>query len=790
MKHLNKRRCLYLFLCGILVWVFVMLIWIPTPLFKPDYSTVIYSCEGDLMGARVAHDAQWRFPESDSIPEKFKKSIVCFEDKRFYRHLGIDFIAIVRSIRNNIVGSNRQGASTLTMQVARMAREGKSRNLWQKFVEMNWATWIELTHSKESIMALYANHAPFGGNVVGLEAASWRYFGTDCHNLSWAECATLAVLPNSPALIHPGKNRTRLLNKRNRLLEALYAEGYIDKEEMELAKEEPLPDKPLPLPNSAPHLLEKLKKRYEGQSIHTTVNYSLQEEVQRMANMYSRQYAANLVNNMAIVVADVETGDVKAYVGNVMRNQGDRKDSASCYMVDAADAPRSTGSILKPFLYAAMISDGDLMPEELQPDVPMNLRGFCPTNYNKNNYGAVSAREAVRRSLNVPLVHMLTTYNIGRFMSKMKALGMNTLHYNEDHYGATIILGGAEGTLLNMCGMYASCARTLNHYRPYGSQYNPSDIHELRFIHEKEDTITGIFDSRLKREGLLSASGIWFAFDAMSDVNRPEEESDWQQFASMKRIAWKTGTSYGSRDAWAIGVTPKYVVGVWVGNATGEGRPEITGVGYAAPVLFHVFSQLHGSEWFYKPLDDLRPMKMCTKSGLPASDICGDTATQLMPAQAINITPCHYHKLVHLNKEGTFQVNSSCYPASDIVTKPWFVLPPAMAYYYKQHSANYEELPRMHPDCATERSPLEILYPTPNSTLFLPKLFANKENYFVFRATHSDQSATLYWHLDKQFLGSTSFLAHSISCKADKGLHYLTVVDDKGVSQTVQFTVK
>ncbi|MCQ2207071.1 MAG: penicillin-binding protein 1C [Paludibacteraceae bacterium] len=790
MKHLNKRRCLYLFLCGILVWVFVMLIWIPTPLFKSDYSTVIYSCEGDLMGARVAHDAQWRFPESDSIPEKFKKSIVCFEDKRFYRHLGIDFIAIVRSIRNNIVGSNRQGASTLTMQVARMAREGKSRNLWQKFVEMNWATWIELTHSKESIMALYANHAPFGGNVVGLEAASWRYFGTDCHNLSWAECATLAVLPNSPALIHPGKNRTRLLNKRNRLLEALYAGGYIDKEEMELAKEEPLPDKPLPLPNSAPHLLEKLKKRYEGQSIHTTVNYSLQEEVQRMANMYSRQYAANLVNNMAIVVADVETGDVKAYVGNVMRNQGDRKDSASCYMVDAADAPRSTGSILKPFLYAAMISDGDLMPEELQPDVPMNLRGFCPTNYNKNNYGAVSAREAVRRSLNVPLVHMLTTYNIGRFMSKMKALGMNTLHYNEDHYGATIILGGAEGTLLNMCGMYASCARTLNHYRPYGSQYNPSDIHELRFIHEKEDTITGIFDSRLKCEGLLSASGIWFAFDAMSDVNRPEEESDWQQFASMKRIAWKTGTSYGSRDAWAIGVTPKYVVGVWVGNATGEGRPEITGVGYAAPVLFHVFSQLHGSEWFYKPLDDLRPMKMCTKSGLPASDICGDTATQLMPAQAINITPCHYHKLVHLNKEGTFQVNSSCYPASDIVTKPWFVLPPAMAYYYKQHSANYEELPRMHPDCATERSPLEILYPTPNSTLFLPKLFANKENYFVFRATHSDQSATLYWHLDKQFLGSTSFLAHSISCKAGKGLHYLTVVDDKGVSQTVKFTVK
>ena len=790
MKQLKKRHSLYAFLYGLLVWAFFMGIWVPKPLFTSDYSTVVYSCEGDLMGARVAHDGQWRFPENDSIPEKFKKCIVCYEDKRFYRHLGVDPVAVIRSFINNVRGSNRQGASTLTMQIARMSRGENKRNFLQKFIEVNWAVWIELTQPKERIMSLYANHAPFGGNVVGLEAASWRYFGTDCRNLSWAECATLAVLPNAPALIHPGRNRELLLKKRNRLLEVLCEEGCLGRDEMELAREEPLPDKPVTLPNCAPHLLEKLRKKYDGQSIKTTINYSLQEEVQRVANMYSRQYAANLVNNMAVVVADVETGDVKAYVGNVIRGKGDKKDSASCYMVDAADAPRSTGSVLKPFLYAAMISDGDLMPEELQPDVPMNLRGFCPKNFSKTNYGAVSAREAVRRSLNVPLVRMLTNYNIGRFMSKLKALGMNTLFFNEDHYGATIILGGAEGSLLNMCGMYASCARTLNHYRPYGSQYNPADIHELRFIPEKEDSIRGITDDRLKQEGVLSASGIWFAFDAMSDVNRPEEESDWQQFSSMKRIAWKTGTSYGSRDAWAIGVNPKYVVGVWVGNATGEGRPEITGVGYAAPVLFHVFSQLRGNDWFYKPLDDLRPVKMCLKSGLPASEICNDTATQLMPAQAVNITPCHYHKLVHLNKEETYQVNSSCYPASEIVTKPWFVLPPAMAFYYKQHSADYEELPRMHPDCVSDQSPLEILYPTAHSTLFLPKLFANRENNFVFRATHSDQSATLYWHLDKQYLGSTTFLGHSVSCKAERGEHRLTIVDDKGNSQTVLFSVK
>lgn len=790
MKHLKKRHWLYALAYGILVWFLVMGMWVPTPLFTTSYSTVVYSSEGDLMGARIARDGQWRFPENDSIPDKFKKSIICFEDKHFYHHFGVDIFAITRSLINNFTKESRQGGSTLTMQVARLSRDGQKRNILQKIIEINWATWLELTHSKEDIMALYANHAPFGGNVVGLEAASWRYFGTECHNLSWAESATLAVLPNAPSLIHPGKNRERLLKKRNKLLETLHKEGYIDKEEMELAIEEPLPDKPMALPNCAPHLLEKLKRNHEGTSIHTTINRPLQEEVQSMANMYSRQYAANLVNNMSIIVADVESGDIKAYVGNVMRNHGDRKDSASCYMVDAADAPRSTGSILKPFLYAAMISDGELMPDELQIDIPLNLQGYAPKNFSQKNYGAVSAREAVRRSLNVPLVRMLTNYNIGRFMSKMKKLGMNTLYFDEDHYGATIILGGAEGSLLNICGMYASCARTLNHYRPYGSQYNPADIHSLRFIHENEDSIKGISDNRLKNEGVLSASGIWFAFDAMSDVNRPEEESDWQQFASMKKIAWKTGTSFGSRDAWAIGVNPRYVVGVWVGNATGEGRPDVTGVGYAAPVLFHVFSQLHGNEWFNKPLDDLRPIKMCNQSGLPASDICGDTATLLMPSQAINTTPCHYHRLVHLNKEETYQVNSSCYPASEIVTKPWFVLPPAMAYYYKQHSTNYEDLPPFHPGCETEQSPLEILYPTPYSTLFLPKLFAGKDNNFVFRAAHSDRNATLYWHLDKQFLGMTNFLGHNISCKAEKGVHHLTVVDDKGLSQTVQFTLK
>ena len=772
---------------GVTAWC-VMYGIVPRQLFPAPCSTLLYSAEGELLGARIAPDGQWRFPATDSLPDRFVDCLLTYEDKRFFYHPGIDPAAIVRAIRlNGKAGRVVSGGSTLTMQLARIARGNQDRTFYEKTIEMCWALFLETTYSKQEILNLYASHAPFGGNVIGLETAAWRYFGRSASELSWAESATLAVLPNSPALIHPGRNRKQLKEKRDRLLASLQKKGILEETEYELACMEPLPEAPLPLPNDAPHLLERLAAEQPGQRIQTSVRQALQRQTQALVNRYVREYSSNHIHNLAAIVADVETGEVLAYAGNATYPADERRGN----QVDIITSPRSTGSILKPFLYAGMLHDGLLLPSMLVSDVPLNINGFSPHNYNKTFYGAVPAHVAIERSLNVPLVRMLSQYNTGRFMSLLKSWGMTTLRFSEEHYGASLILGGAEGTLWDLSGMYASMSRVLKHYRTYNGRYNPADIHPLTpFPAERKEPIRSLTDSRLTDKALLSSAALWYTFEAMSALNRPEEEADWQQFESMKRIAWKTGTSYGGRDAWAIGTTPRYVVGVWAGNASGEGRPGLTGVGNAAPVLFDLFSLLPGGEWFDLPYDETLPLVICRNSGHKASPYCEQTDTLYMPLSGNNTGICPYHKLVHLSADGRYRVNSSCESVDRMISRPWFVLPPAQEYYYRNYHIDYIPLPPVKPGCGQDLNrQIELIYPEHNAILYLPKGFSGKSEKFIFKAAHARRDATIYWHLDESYLGETTE-NHQISCSVSQGKHLLTLIDNEGNQKKIQFEVK
>lgn len=760
----------------------------PRTLFPEACSTLLYSSDGQLLGARIAPDGQWRFPPADSLPGKFVTCLLTYEDKRFFRHPGVDPVAIVRAMRINLSrGKVVSGGSTITMQLARIARGNRDRTLYEKMVETGYALLLETAFDKHQILNFYASHAPFGGNVVGIETAAWRYFGRSAADLSWAESATLAVLPNSPALIHPGRNRARLKAKRDKLLTALKERGILDETEYGLSLLEPLPEAPVPLPDEAPHLLERLAADAPGTRITTSVNRMLQRQTQEIVNRYARDYASNHIHNLAALIADAETGEELAYAGNVTFKADARKGN----QVDIITSPRSTGSILKPFLYAAMLHDGQLLPGTLVSDVPLNLNGFSPQNYNKTFYGAVPAHRAIERSLNVPLVRMLSAYNTGRFMSLLKKAGMTTLRFSEEHYGASLILGGAEGTLWDLTGMYASLARTLAHYRTYNGRYDPADIHPLTpYPAPPADPVRSVADKRLTDKPFLSAASIWFAFEAMSALNRPEEEADWQQFGSMKQVAWKTGTSYGGRDAWAIGTTPRYTVGVWVGNASGEGRPGLTGVGNAAPVLFDLFSLLPGSGWFDMPYDELLPMAICRLSGHKASAICDRVDTLYMPRSADKTEVCPYHRLVHLSADGRFRVNSSCESVGRMIARPWFVLPPSEEYYYRNYHIDYAPLPPVKPGCGEDRGrQIELIYPEHNAILYLPKGFSGKREQFVFKAAHARPDAILYWHLDDTYAGETTD-HHQISFSASPGKHRLTLIDDQGNRKTISFEVK
>lgn len=777
MSRITPRR-LFRLLLGIVTVTLATgyVLMLPRPLFEVPYSTVLYARDGALLHARVAADGQWRFPPGNHLPEKYVEAVVEYEDHHFFRHPGISLPAVVRAaLQNWRAEAVVSGGSTLTMQLVRLSRGNPPRTVPEKLREMVTATRIEWSYTKEEILALYAAHAPFGGNVVGLEAAAWRYFGHSPEELSWAEAATLAVLPNSPALIHPGRGRKALLDKRNRLLERLLRNGTLDTLEYTSALIEPLPSAPSALPQQTPQLAGQLPA---GTLLHSSIDAALQVRTQQIVDRYGAgRLAANRIRNAAALIADVQSGEVRAYVGNITPSSATADDGRS---VDIIRSRRSTGSLLKPFLYAALLSEGQILPHTLVFDTPLNLGGFTPTNYDKQYSGVVPASTAVARSLNVPTVRMLAQYNSGRFLSLLRSLGLTTLDRSADHYGATLVLGGAEGTLWEMTGLYASLARSLERYSRTGT-YVAGDMHPLTLT--PTDTASpATRSSSPTREDLcpLSPASLWYMFETMSGVNRPEEEAAWQEFSTMKQIAWKTGTSYGNRDAWAIGLTPRYVVGVWVGNADGEGRAAMTGVGSAAPILFDLFSMLPAApRWFSEPLGDMETTAVCRRSGHRATEWCrasGDPVdTVAIPRTGMASAPCPYHRPL----------------TTDSTTRSWFILPPAAEYYYRQSASDYAV-----PPAATTLRPLELIYPHHNATLYLPKGFSTgggtTTERFVFRAAHRSDRATLHWHLDNRYLGTTrsaSATGHTLTVTPSAGEHWLTVVDEEGNSQRIRFTV-
>ncbi|MCX6232232.1 MAG: penicillin-binding protein 1C [Bacteroidetes bacterium] len=777
----KKKKIWLAFIAILLIFFWFSL---PKPLFKEPNSSVLRDKNGELLGAKIAPDGQWRFPETTKVPDKFAKAIIQFEDKHFYYHPGFNPVSMFRAFIQNIKKRKVvSGGSTISMQVIRLSRQHNNRSIYEKIVETILAMRLELTHSKSEILRLYASHAPFGSNVVGIDAAAWRYFGVSADNLSWAEIATLAVLPNSPALIYPGKNHNKLFQKRNRLLDKLFQKGIIDKTTCELSKNEALPEKPFSLPQLAPHLLERaVNEGKNGQNIQSTLDIHLQENVNEIISIHHRQLAANEIHNAAALVLDVNTGNVLAYTANTSSEKG--KDFGND--VDIITSARSTGSILKPYLYAAMLNDGLILPTTLVPDVPMQIGGFVPENYNLTYDGAVPAKQALSRSLNIPAVKMLQTYGVEQFYTLLKKIGSTTLTKPSSHYGLSLILGGGEAKLWDLAGMYASMARTLNHYSEYQGKYNKADFHPPFYI----KTQNAEEKKTLENSSYLDAASIWLAFEAMVEVSRPDEELQWQQFSSSARIAWKTGTSFGNRDAWSIGVTPDYVVAVWVGNASGEGRPGLIGLGCAAPILFDIFKVIKPRNWFTMPESEMSEIPVCKYSGYRASPICEETTKIWVPKKGLKTQTCPFHQMVHLDKSGKWQVNSNCESTDNMQHLSWFVLPPVMEWYFKSKNPFYKVLPPFRSDCisANECRSMEMIYPANNSKIYIPVDLGGKPGSTVFKLAHRNPQNLVYWHLDGVFIGSTTQF-HQIALAPEAGMHRLTLVDQKGEVLCVNFEI-
>ncbi|MGI6149818.1 MAG: penicillin-binding protein 1C [Firmicutes bacterium] len=736
---------------------------LPDPLFAADYSTVVLDENGAILRVFLNSQEQLILPDDGRpIPPKLQAAVITYEDKRFERHWGVDPLAVMRALYQNIRHRDRiSGASTITMQVARLMRP-KERTVKNKLLEMFQALAIELRYRKDEILKFYLVHAPYGGNIIGYRTAALRYFGKEPEKLSWAEAATLAVLPNNPANISPSQNPERLRDKRDNLLRTLHEAGYIDTETYTLALAEPVPQGQHPFPLSAPHLAERLARNSDDSIIHTTISKDIQDQAALLLKNHIAALERFGVENGAVLITETATGEVKAYVAS-----HDYFDSERAGMIDGVQMKRSSGSILKPFLYALAIDQGLIIPESVLPDIPTSYSGFTPHNADGTFSGVVRAREALVRSLNAPAVHLLSLYGVDKFYHFLREAGVQ-LQRQPHEYGLSLVLGSSESSLWEL-----SCL-----YRGLGTFGRAWDISVLK-DRKPEQT-----------QPLISIGAAYLVLDILKDVRRPGLESQWQAYGSSLPIAWKTGTSYGSRDAWAVGVTPQWTIAVWVGNFSGGSIPGLTGVDSAAPLLFQLLNRLPKNPyqtWFSRPDDDLMDVAVSPVTGYRLQGTALETVPAAAPASAKPLRYSPYERTLFVTLDEGMMVCSLCWNRQDLKTVQKVIYPLEVARYLGGAPGQYI-LPPHNPDCPALKAenPITVVYPQPSSLLFIPRGTDGEYQRVKLEALHANPGKRLFWYIDDAYLGQTQGSHHQL-VSLENGWHRLYLVDEDGYTRNVSF---
>jgi penicillin-binding protein 1C len=748
-----------------------VLVWLIVPLRSPfpdNYSRIVYDAQGRLLRATLAPDGQIRFPLTEGpLPFKYVSAVTACEDRRYFSHPGVDPLALIKSLYVNISRARRvRGGSTIPMQVARLSNP-KHRTYLNKILEGACAVKLTLHNSKHDLLRLYAAHVPMGGNIVGIEAASWRYFGKPVSEMTWAEAALFTVLPNAPSMINLAKANGRLRLKRNRALEVLRSRGVIDSLTCVLSKQEPLPSGSDALPFEARHFSQRVLASSTAAVCRTTLDLGIQHRVEEIIRLYNRQYGASGIQNIAALVVQTPSGRVTAYAGSQ-----DFSDTLHHGQVDGVSAHRSTGSLLKPFLVAKALDRGPYVLESVLQDVPTFYGSFCPQNASNEYCGLATMRQALIQSLNVPMVRLLYWYGVNDFYADLRNAGVSGLFRPAQGYGLSLILGGAESSLWDLTRMFEGLGN-LGMVRPLTTTLDQRAFGD-----------TG----RFCREGAA-----WLVLTTLSQLHRPGSEYYWTLFTNQIPVAWKTGTSYGQKDAWAIGTNRQWTIGVWVGNFSGEGNPSLGGAQSAGPVLFEQFRALADKSrdlWFTKPEYDLRTVTVCRSSGLLPTAVCGDTIHAEQPLSAFQVSSCPWHQRCMVSRTKGFSVCSRCWNGVDTVWKVKTLYPPSVRAILSRHGWPGDSLPRHNPACpvAHPQTGIEIVYPSENVSIIVPRNLQGSYEKVVFKAECQRPSARLYWYLDGSFLAETVG-QHTLAVDLrQSGKHSVAVQNGEGDLAKVKFS--
>jgi penicillin-binding protein 1C len=761
-KH---RRVLLISLIFIFPFI-IYLCWPPSNPFPSNYSRILYDAKGELLQATLASDQQLRFPLSiDSLPEKYIRAVLTWEDRRFFSHPGVDILSIAKSFILNIQKNDRvRGASTITMQTVRLAHPGK-RTYLRKILECITSLKYSLHFSKQKILKMYAAHVPMGGNTVGIESASYRYYGTPLKEITWSQAALLAVLPNAPSMINIEHQRGQLKKKRDLLLSQLLTRHYIDSLTYRTACTEELPEPQSRIPFKTPHFTQFAYSSCKATVIHSTLDYSMQFHAESIMRSFMAHLNSEGIRNCAVLISDTKTGAVKVYIGSQSFF-----DTVSSGQVDGVQALRSSGSTLKPFLVAKALDRGPFTMKTQIHDVPTWYGNFAPMNADQQFRGLVTMEEMLIQSLNIPAVRLLHAYGVSDFYTFLKdQAGISSLTRTAEGYGLSLILGGAEVSLWDLCALY----RTLGNSGKYTHLYFDTPQQESHQI--------------------FSRGAAWLTLEALRNVKRPEVEYYRQYFTEQLPVAWKTGTSYGQKDAWAIGVNAQWTIGVWVGNFNGEGNQLLGGSRSAGPLLFSLFRNFTDSKtttWFEKPEIDLKKIEICSESGLLPNEYCPQRERIEIPECSYTTKLCSMHKHICMGKSSGYEVCSRCWDTPDTIWTVKTILDPAVVSIYKKSGRNFDVLPLHNPQCkmVSSHSTIEIEYPLDDHTIQIPRNYKGEYEKLVLKANYQRPSGHLFWYLNTVFIGET-IDNHSIAVNLESNDYVLTVQDEEGATAEVRFMV-
>lgn len=750
-----------------LILLFFILNWIfPLP-DKVEYSTIITDNKGEIVNAYLTSDQKWRMKtELDEISPLLQKTIVNKEDRHFYNHPGVNFFAVVRAFFSNVFHMRRMsGASTITMQVAKMLEPGK-RNIWSKFREMFRAFQLELKYSKKEILQLYLNLVPYGSNIEGVKAASWLYFNKNPDHLSLAEITALSIIPNKPGVMVPGRNNDFIIKERNRWLERFAERKVFTQKEIEDALAEPLNAKRNAVPHYIPHLSYKLKKLYSSSSspvIKTNINLNTQLKTEKLVEDYVRTQRLKNIRNAAVVIIDNKTHKVITYVGS-----SGFMDSTDGGQVNGANAVRQPGSTLKPLLYALCFDEGLLTPKTVMTDVAVNYDGYAPENYDDKFNGYVTVEYALEHSLNIPAVKGLRLLGHEKMIQKLSSCNFRQIQKDRRKLGLSLILGGCGTTLEELTGLFASFAND-------GVYITPS--------YTQNDTVQS-------RTRLISPAADYMITEILSKVNRPDFPLNWTATERMPKIGWKTGTSYGRKDAWSIGFNKNYTVGVWAGNFSGQGAADLSGANTATPLLFKIFNTIDydsDESWFKQP-DDCDIRQVCGETGLVPSDHCTNIVTDYFIPLISSTKPCDNRQEIMISPNEKISYCKSCAPASGYKKKWYKVVEPEMQAWFDENRIAYEKIPPHNPDCEVIfKGAAPVITSPVNGTEYLINK-KDPEPLQLISKTANDVSK-VYWYINNKFYKSCNAGEKQFFIPQE-GPVKISCTDDKGRNRDIRITVK